>query len=66
MALTPEQQAQIDFDNAARSVDRRMEAVRIAKDVLMENDRNKPVGERGITAADITAFAQTIEQYAKQ
>jgi hypothetical protein len=43
-----------------------MEAIRIARDVLMENDRNKPVGERGISAADITAFAQVIQQYVSQ
>ena len=43
-----------------------MEAVRIARDILMENDRNKPVGERGITAADITGFAQAIQQYVNQ
>ena len=66
MALTAEQQAQLEYDNVARAVDRRMEAVRLARDILMENDRNKPVGDRGITAADITAFAQTIEQYVNQ
>ena len=66
MALTPEQQAQIDYDNAIRAVERRMEAIRLAKEVLLENDRNKPVGERGVTAADITAFAQAIQQYTNQ
>ena len=66
MALTPEQQAQLDFHKATSAVNNKMEAVRIARDILMENDRNKPVGDRGITASDITAFAQTIEQYANQ
>ena len=63
MALTAEQQAQLDYDNAARAVDRRMEAIRLARDILMENDRNKPTGERGITAADVTAFADAIVNY---
>ena len=66
MALTAEQQAQIEYDNAARAVDRRMEAVRLARDILMENDRNKPTGERGITASDVTAFADTLLTYVTQ
>jgi hypothetical protein len=66
MAITAEQQAQIRFDNASRAVDRRMEAVRLARDILMENDRNKPTGERGITASDVTAFADTLLTYVTQ
>ena len=66
MAFTQEQQDQLAFQKAQQVVNNKMEAVRIARDVLMENDRNKPVGDRGIAAADITAFAQAIEQYAAQ
>jgi hypothetical protein len=66
MAITAEQQAQLDYDNASRAVDRRMEAVRLARDILMENDRNKPTGERGITASDVTAFADTLLTYVTQ
>ena len=66
MAFTQEQQDQLAFQKAQQVVNNKMEAVRIARDVLMENDRNKPVGDRGIAAADITAFAQTIEQYVNQ
>jgi hypothetical protein len=66
MAITAEQQAQIEFDNASRAVDRKMEAVRLARDILMENDRNKPTGERGITASDVTAFADTLLTYVTQ
>ncbi len=66
MALTPEQQSQVDFQKASQAMNNKMEAVRIARDVLMENDRNKPVGDRGISAADITAFAQAIDQYVNQ
>lgn len=66
MALTQEQLDTIEFQKAQQKLNNKMEAVRIARDVIMENDRNKPVGDRGITAADITAFAQTIEQYVNQ
>lgn len=66
MALTAEQQAQVEYDNVSRSVERRLEAVRIAKEILMENDRNKPTGERGIAASDVTAFADTILTYVTQ
>lgn len=66
MALTAEQQSQIEFQKAQALIGNKMEAIRIARDVLMENDRNKPVTERGISAADLTAFAQAIEQYTNQ
>jgi len=66
MALTAEQQSQLDFDNAARAVDRKMEAVRIAQAIPMENDRKKPTGERGITASDVTTFAASIVTYINQ
>lgn len=41
----------------------RLEAVRLAKETLIENARNKPVDEAGITAAEITAFAQELTNY---
>ena len=66
MALTQEQIDNIEFNKAQSAASNKMEAIRIARDVLMENDRNKPVGERGISAADITAFAQVIQQYVNQ
>ena len=66
MALTAEQQTQIEYDNVARAADRRMESIRIARDILMENDRNKPTGERGVAAADVTVFADAIMNYIHQ
>ena len=66
MALTQEQLDQLEFNKAQSAANVKMEAIRLARDILMENDRNKPVGERGLTAADITAFAQSIEQYVNQ
>jgi aminoglycoside phosphotransferase len=41
----------------------RLEMIRLAKETLLENDRNKPTGERGITASDITNFADTLIDY---
>jgi len=68
MALTEDQLNQIEFQQAqqAASSPDRMEAIRIARDILMENDRNKPTGERGITASDVTTFADAIITFAKQ
>ena len=74
MALTTEQQEQVEFNTAielgrntaiaipqARSA--RLEAVRMAKETLIENARTKPVGERDVTAADIIAFADVLAAY---
>mgnify|MGYP003331901218 CR=1 FL=1 len=74
MALTTEQQAQVDIQLAvenARNANQaaldakrtKMDAVRLAKETLIENARSKPVDARDITAADITAFAQALIAY---
>ena len=74
MALTPEQQNQVELQDAmeaARHANQvalqakqaKLEAVRLAKETLIENARSKPVGERDITAADVTAFADTLVAY---
>ena len=72
--LTDDQLSQIAFQNAMAdanhaknlelaSYNARLEAVRIAKDTLFENRRSLPVGEREITADDITTFADTLTDY---
>lgn len=78
MALTAEQQAQVDIQAAtqiavenARHINQlaletkraKLEAVRLAKETLIENRRNLPVDQREVAAADITAFAQTLVSY---
>ena len=74
MALTTEQQAQVDVANAmeaARHTNQmalqakqaKLEAVRLAKEVLFENARSKAVDSRDVAAADITAFAGTLVAY---
>lgn len=70
MALTAEQQFQMDLE-AARSANQmamqakqaKLEAVRLAKETLIENARSKPVDARDVTAADITAFAAALEAH---
>ena len=74
MALTAEQQAQLDIQLAfetARHANQmameakraKLEAVRLAKETLIENARSKPVDARDVNAADITAFAQALIAY---
>jgi hypothetical protein len=74
MALTTEQQAQVDIQMAvenaryanqmaAEAKRTKLEAVRLAKETLIENARSKPVDGRDVTAADIAAFAQTLVAY---
>jgi hypothetical protein len=74
MALTAEQQAQVDLQNAMDTPRRehemamesrraKLEAIRLAKETLIENRRNQPVDAREVTAADITAYANTLVGY---
>lgn len=74
MALTAEQQAQVDIQNATEAVRHanqlelearrtKLEAVRLAKETLIENARSKPVDARDISAADIQTFAQSLVSY---
>jgi len=74
MALTPEQQAQVDIQMAmetARAANQvasegrreKLEAVRLAKETLIENARSKPADSREVSATDITAFAATLTAY---
>lgn len=70
MALAVEQQFQIDLENtrhanqmAAEEKRARLEAVRLAKETLIENARNKPIDDRDVSAAEITAFADALTTY---
>ena len=73
-SLSIEQQSQVDLQNmiennrhanATQLEIRRskLEAVRLAKETLIENARSKPVDARDVSAADIQAFAQTLVSY---
>jgi hypothetical protein len=52
-------------DADIKAADQRAEAIRIATSTLIENKRSLPVSERGITAEEITAYADTIVNYIK-
>ena len=70
MALDAQQQFQMDME-AARHANQmamqakqaKLEAIRLAKETLIENARSKPVDARDVTAADITAFAAALEAH---
>ena len=86
MALTAEQQSQIEFslaisqqqisaDNARHAnqmelqaanaaiaaASAKLETLRIAQVTLIENSRSKPADQREVTAANIIAFASTLD-----
>ena len=74
MALTIDQQGQVEISNAIEATrhanqmalqakQAKLEAVRLAKEVLIENARSKAVDSRDVAAADITAFAGTLVAY---
>jgi hypothetical protein len=71
MALTAEQQAQVEMSDAIEAGRRthqiamesrraKLEAIRLAKETLIENARSKPADSRDVTPADITAFAAAL------
>jgi Arc/MetJ-type ribon-helix-helix transcriptional regulator len=71
MALTTEQIDQIAYQEASEAGRRahemtmearraKLEAIRLAKETLIENARSKPVDSRDVTPADITAFADAL------
>jgi hypothetical protein len=41
----------------------KLEAVRLAKEILVENARSLPADSREVTAAAVTAFATTLVNY---
>lgn len=77
MDLTPEQQAQqaqLDIQTTLENLRHvnqlelesrriKLEAVRLAKEVLVENARSKPVDSREITVDDIKNFANTLTNH---
>lgn len=74
MALTPEQQAEVDKQaaiaaaqvnaNAAEAAKaRKLQCLNIAQNVLLENKRNLPVEQRQITTDEIVAFAAALEAH---
>lgn len=56
-------QATADANAANIGKQAKIEAVRLAKETLIENRRNQPVDAREVTAADITAYANILVSY---
>ena len=70
MALDSQQQFQLDMENtrhanqvAVEQKRTRLEVVRLAKETLIENARYKPTEEAGVTATEITVFADELNTY---
>jgi hypothetical protein len=74
MALTAQQLSDIEYAqamDAARNAsvfstqrkNHKLELVRLARDVLIENSRSKPVDARDVTAEAIITFADTLIDY---
>jgi hypothetical protein len=69
--MTTQQQHQQDLEASRRTHETemnnrrsRLELVRIAKETLIENARNKPASEAvALTAEEITAFANELNNY---
>ena len=55
-----------DANTANIAKQARIEAIRLAKETLIENRRSQPVDAREVTASDITAFADTLIAHMNQ
>ena len=53
--------AQANADYQAKQI--RLEAIRLAKETLVENARSKPVDAREVKASDVQVFAETLVAY---
>lgn len=73
MALSEQQQAELEFTTEQNRIHleaevrrSRNDLIRLAKEVLFENDRCKELSERGVSVEDIIATATKLENYIKQ
>ena len=74
MPFTEEQQASLEMVTETEMVRHKnlleletrrakLELVRLAKEVLIENARSKPVDSRDVSADDIKSYAQSLVNY---
>jgi hypothetical protein len=68
--IAAQQQHQQDLETSRRTHEiamndkrLRVEIIRMAKETLIENARNKPASEAIVTAEEITAFANELNNY---
>lgn len=67
MTITSEQQFQLDMERerntyltSSEGKRIKLEAIRVAKEVLIENARSTPIKEEGVSAEEIINFAQKL------
>ena len=74
MALSIEQLEQIEFNNHIQEAQTKqslvmarhsskLELLRTAKEILVENSRSKSIDEREVTAQDIIDFANSLQSF---
>ena len=63
MALTTEQQAELDFNHANALRHQRLETVRLSKEILIENRRLASGDTADITSSDVTTMATALMSY---
>jgi hypothetical protein len=74
MALTAEQQAQVDVqtaiedhrnvaETAAENRRIKLEMVRLAKEIIITNEGNLPVADRNVTSDDVLTMAKSLVAY---
>ena len=64
-ALASLEAAKIEAEKSLKQqvITSRSTNLRIAQEILLENQRSKPFSERSVSAADIIAFAETLDTY---
>lgn len=63
MALTTEQQAELEYQQAQAQRHQRLEAVRLSKEILIENRRLTTGEVTDIASSDVTAMATSLMTY---
>lgn len=70
MVMSVEQQFQLDLESTRNNnlielekMRAKIESIRLAKEVLIENARSKPVDSRDVTVDDIINFSQSLINY---
>lgn len=58
------QQKTINDENKALEAQKiKLESVKIAKEILLENARSKPVGEKDVSVSDVMTFANSLDTF---
>jgi len=67
MALTTDQIDSLEILKETKKIENelsnRVEMIRIARDILIENARNSPVNERNITVEEVVSMANSLMNF---